>query len=60
MTQKFLSVKQAAVYLTLASSTIYTYIHYGKIPFLKIGKRVVLEKGRLDRWARSKTKGVKK
>jgi excisionase family DNA binding protein len=57
MRQKYLSVKQAAVYLTLAPSTIYTYIHYGKIPFAKIGERVVFEQNRLDRWIKTKTKG---
>jgi excisionase family DNA binding protein len=57
MRQKYLSVKQAAVYLTLAPSTIYAYIHYGKIPFAKIGERVVLEQEKLDRWIKSKTTG---
>jgi excisionase family DNA binding protein len=60
MTQKFLSVKQAAEYLTLASSTLYSYVHYKAIPFTKIGDRVVFEKDRLDRWVKSKTKGGKR
>jgi excisionase family DNA binding protein len=60
MIQKFLSVKQAAEYLTLAPSTLYSYVHYKAIPFIKIGDRVVFEKCRLDRWVKSKNKGVKR
>jgi excisionase family DNA binding protein len=60
MTQKFLSVKQAAEYLTLAPSTLYSYIHYKAIPFAKIGDRVVFKKDRLDRWVKSKSKGGKR
>jgi excisionase family DNA binding protein len=60
MEKEYLSVKQAAVYLTLSRSTIYTYIHYKTIPFIKIGERVVREKSHLDRWVESQSKGGKK
>jgi excisionase family DNA binding protein len=54
MAQKYLNVKSASKYLTLAKSTIYTYVHYRQIPFVKIGDRIVFEKAKLDRWVKSK------
>jgi excisionase family DNA binding protein len=54
MPQKYINVKQASDYLTLAQSTIYTYVHYKKMPFVKIGERIVFEKTKLDRWVSSK------
>jgi excisionase family DNA binding protein len=54
MAQKYLNVRSASEYLTLAKSTLYTYVHYRQIPFVKIGERIVFEKARLDKWVRSK------
>jgi excisionase family DNA binding protein len=56
MKEEYFNVKQAAEYLTLAISTIYEYIHYRKIPFCKIGERVVLPKSELDKWVKVRIK----
>jgi excisionase family DNA binding protein len=60
MKKEYMNVKRAAEYLTLAPSTLYTYIHYKRIPFLKIGERVVFERQKLDDWVNKKQKGTKK
>jgi excisionase family DNA binding protein len=54
MAKKYLNVKSASEYLTLAKSTIYTYVHYRQIPFVKIGERIVFEKAKLDSWVKKK------
>ena len=59
MAKKYLSIFEASKYLTLARSTIYTYIHYQKIPFMKIGGRIVFEETVLDKWMQSKQKKEK-
>jgi excisionase family DNA binding protein len=48
--ENYLNVAQAAKYLTLAKSTMYQYIHYRVIPYLKIGQRIVFSKNDLDKW----------
>jgi excisionase family DNA binding protein len=48
--ENYLSVAQAAEYLTLAKSTMYQYVHYRTIPHLKIGGRIVFSKNELDNW----------
>jgi excisionase family DNA binding protein len=53
---QYLNAKQAAEYLTLAKSTVYEYIHYRKLPFCKIGERVVFSKPELDKWIKKRTK----
>jgi excisionase family DNA binding protein len=60
MKKEYMNVKRAAEYLTLAPSTLYTYIHYKRIPFSKIGERVVFERRKLDDWVNKKQKGTKK
>jgi excisionase family DNA binding protein len=50
MDGEYLTVKDASKITTLAASTLYTYIHYKKIPILKIGSRIVFEKSELKKW----------
>ncbi|WP_010260628.1 helix-turn-helix domain-containing protein [Treponema primitia] len=60
MKQTYFSVKQAAEYLSLATSTVYSYIHQRIIPSSKLAGRVVFERSRLDRWVKSKRQEGKK
>jgi excisionase family DNA binding protein len=53
---KYLSVSQAANHITLAKSTLYEYVHYRKIPFIKIGQRIVFETAALDKWMKKHAK----
>jgi excisionase family DNA binding protein len=56
MKEQYLNVTQAAAYLTLSKSTVYQYLHYKKIPFFKIGERVVFSKSQLDKWIKKQNK----
>jgi excisionase family DNA binding protein len=54
--KQFLSVKDASELTTLAKSTLYTYVHYKKIPYCKVGERIVFEKDKLVRFMKRKNK----
>jgi excisionase family DNA binding protein len=60
MRKQYLNVTQAAAYLTLSKSTVYQYLHYKKIPFFKIGERVIFSKSELDKWIKRYAKKVVK
>ncbi len=47
---KFLNIKEASQYLSLAEQTIYGYTSKGLIPFIKRGKRVLFLKSDLENW----------
>ena len=57
---ELLDVNQAAEYLKLKSSYIYSLIHQKKIPYYKpLGKRVYFIKSELNKWIKeSKNKSV--
>ncbi len=58
---ELLDVNQAAEYLKLQRSYIYSLIHQKKIPYYKpLGKRVYFNKLELNKWiTESKTKSIK-
>ena len=45
-----LNVREAAEYTRLKAATIYLYVQRRKIPFLKIGSRVLFEQSALEEW----------
>ena len=48
---KFMTVSEAALYLRVASATIYGWTHQRKIPFRKHGGRLILLRQHLDEWS---------
>jgi excisionase family DNA binding protein len=60
MKPNYMNVQQAAEYLSLARSTVYSYLHQRIIPSSKLAGRVVFERSRLDRWVKSKRQGGKR
>tara|TARA_B100001123_G_C15342930_1_gene1035765 strand:+ start:1871 stop:2053 length:183 start_codon:yes stop_codon:yes gene_type:complete len=49
------SVRQLAKYLGLAEVTIYKYVKDRKIPFTKIGKRVIFLDEQIQEWLKAKS-----
>lgn len=45
-----LSFDEAAHYLKLSRSTLYTYTARKSIPFIKKGKKLLFRKSKLDEW----------
>ena len=48
--QKLLNVQQAADLLDLKVKTIYTYVCKKKIPYVKLGARVLFQPEKLEMW----------
>jgi len=50
MSDKLLSVREAADYLGLKVSTLYKYKLCGTVPFVKLGSRLLFDPEKLRRW----------
>lgn len=53
MARPWLSIKEAAKYLGMGKTVIYTLTRQGKIPANRVGKKWAFEKDQLDKWVRS-------
>ena len=54
MKEKLLTIQDLSNITTLAKSTLYSYVHYRTIPFIKIGGRIVFEEGSIQKWINKK------
>ncbi|MDZ4713732.1 MAG: DEAD/DEAH box helicase family protein [bacterium] len=52
-TANWLSIENAAKYLGMGKTVLYTLAREGRIPANKVGKKWVFEKGQLDTWLRA-------
>ena len=48
--RRLITVKEASQYLSLSTDTVYRMASQKKLPYLKIGDRVLLDVRALDRW----------
>ena len=49
----WLSIEEAAKYLGMGKTVLYTLTRQGKIPANRVGKKWIFEKDQLDKWVRS-------
>lgn len=54
MEKRWLTVKEAANYLSVTAFCIRNAIWGGELPFVKAGKRFILDTKDLDRWAEAR------
>jgi excisionase family DNA binding protein len=59
MQSNYFNIKNASDYLKLAIPTLYIYANKNKIPFIKLGSRILFDKNDLDNWINSKKQAVK-
>lgn len=52
----YLTVKQAAEWLKMSASHIYFLVHKKQIPFLKLGGKVLFDRGKVKDWVDSNSK----
>ncbi len=50
----YMTVPQLAEYLQISKHTIYNWIFQGKIPYSKIGRRVMFKREEIVRWSEDK------
>jgi excisionase family DNA binding protein len=48
--RRFLDVREAAEYLGLATSTLYTMVSQRRVPFVKIGRRTKFDREKIESW----------
>jgi excisionase family DNA binding protein len=51
-TQRYLTIRDAATYLSLTERALYHRIDRRTVPFIKRGRRVWFDRVALDRWMR--------
>ena len=53
MPEKWVNLKDVAVYLSMSEDTVRTWIKEGKLPFYRVGKRYKFKISEVDDWIRS-------
>ena len=53
MPEKWVNLKDVAVYLSMSEDTVLTWIKEGKLPFYRVGKRYKFKISEIDDWIRS-------
>ena len=53
--ETYLTVNEAALFLKLKESTIYSWVHQRKIPYRKHGRKVVFCRRDLERWSEAQS-----
>lgn len=48
--RNYLDIKSLVEYLPLTKSTIYTMVNKGKIPYKKIGSKLIFDRDEIDQW----------
>lgn len=51
---EFMTIDELACYLTMSTSNIYVLKRQGKIPFVKIGRRILFDRAEIRDWVRTK------
>lgn len=54
--EEYLTIKQASSFTHIAVTTLYDYTHKRKIPFNKVGKKLLFSKKELTKWIQSHRK----
>lgn len=54
-TVKLLTVEEVASLLNVPKSTVYQWVHYKKIPFVKFGRRLNFSEEEIDKFIQSNT-----
>jgi len=50
--EKLLSIQEASDFIGLKTPTVYKYVCMKKIPYVKLGTRVLFSKDRLEKWVK--------
>jgi excisionase family DNA binding protein len=52
--KRWFNIPEAATYLSCVAYTIRNAIWSGELPFVRCGKRIIVDKADLDRWCESR------
>ena len=51
---RLLNIEEVAIQIGLSKSTLYVYTCKKQIPYIKLGRRVMFDPKRIDRWIRER------
>lgn len=51
--RRLLDIRDVASYTGLSTHTLYTMVSQRRIPFVKLGRRVKFDKGKVDDWIKN-------
>jgi len=54
--EKLLTVNDLCEWLQVSKSLVYKWVHYGFIPYIKIGEVVRFKEAQIERWIRTREK----
>lgn len=57
--RNYLDINSLVEYLPLTKSTIYTMVNKGKIPYKKIGSKLIFDLGEIDEWVENGGRTIK-
>ncbi|MBU1868788.1 helix-turn-helix domain-containing protein [Patescibacteria group bacterium] len=55
MNKRFLSIDEIADYLGLKKSTVYSWVHQRKVPYIKMGRLVKFDIQEINKWVKINT-----
>ena len=58
MDNKYLDTNTTSKLLKMSKSTLYFYVGHNKIPFIKLGGKLLFSEQDLSKWINTKKKGV--
>jgi len=53
---RLLSIPEVARFLGISQSTLYTLVSQQRVPFVKVGRRVLFDPVQLDKWIKHNSK----
>jgi excisionase family DNA binding protein len=53
--KRYLGIKELAEYIGVKQSTVYAWVCYRKIPYVKVGRLVKFDVKRIDDWLKEKS-----
>jgi len=54
--KRLFSIPEVARFLGIAETTLYTMVSQHRVPFVKVGRRVLFDPVELDKWIKHNTK----
>lgn len=48
--KRLLTPKEAQAYLNLSKTTIYQFCNNGELPVIRFGKKILIDREKLDQW----------
>ena len=55
MERRYLGIKELSDYIGVTEGTLYSWVCYRKIPYLKVGRLTKFDKQKIDEWVKERS-----